>query len=110
MNNIIEINDVLFNKKVLTYLGYVLVIFYSKWCGPCKLFFNILIEIYNNYKNVLKFFKINVNKSNLIIKKYNIYSVPTIILFNKGILISYKIGLLNKKELVKFLDLHLITN
>ncbi len=106
-NYIINVNDILFEKEVLNYLGYVLVIFHSKLCGPCKLFFSSLKEVYNDYINKFKFIKVDINKSNLLISKYNINSVPTIILFNKGKIISKKIGIINRYELIKFLDLYL---
>lgn len=104
---IIDINDNLFNNEVMLNKKYVLVIFWSEFCGPCKLLISLLKDIYKKYINKIKFVKLNVNKSNLIIKKYNIINVPTIILFNKGILLSSKIGVLDKKEIVKFLNLYI---
>ncbi len=104
---IININDNLFNNEVLLNNNYVLVIFWSQWCGPCKLLISLLKNIYKNYINKIKFVKLNVNESNIIIKKYNIISVPTIILFNKGILLSSKIGYLTENQLIKFLNLYI---
>ncbi len=104
---ITDINDDLFNNEVLLNKKYILVIFWSKFCGPCKLLISLLKDIYKDYINKIKFVKLNVNESNFIVKKYNIKNVPTIILFNKGVLLSSKIGLLDKKELKKFLNLYI---
>ncbi len=104
---ITNINDDLFSNEVLLNKKYVLVIFWSKFCGPCKLLVSLLEDVYKDYINKIKFVKLDVNKSDFIIKKYNIKNVPTIILFNKGILLSSKIGLLDKKQLKNFLNLYI---
>ncbi len=104
---IINIDDNSFNNKVLLSKKCVLVIFWSDLCSPCKLLISLLKDIYKNYINKIIFFKLNINKSNIIIKKYNISSIPTIMLFNKGVLLSTKIGLLSKNKLINFLNLYI---
>ncbi len=101
---IIDINDDLFNSEVLLNKKFVLVIFWSKFCGPCKLLMSLLEDIYKNYINKIKFVKLDVNKSDFIVKKYNIINVPTIMLFNKGVLLSTKIGFIDKKKINSFLN------
>ncbi len=101
-NRIIDINDDNFKDEVLNYHSYVLLVCWAEWCGPCKIFISTLNEIFNDFSNKIKFVKINIGFSN-IIENYNIYSVPTILLFKNGILISSKSGNLDKKKLVDFL-------
>lgn len=51
----------------------------------------------------MKFVKINVNESQIIKFKYNVKSIPTLILFKNGEYLSNKIGVFSKKNLIDFL-------
>ncbi len=105
-SKILDINDNSFDKEVIFYNKYVLVVFFSNSCGPCKSFMNILNDIYIYFINKLKFVKLNVEKSNIIIKKYNILNIPTSILFKNKKILFCKVGILNKYELMNILNLY----
>jgi thioredoxin 1 len=62
----------------------VLVDFYTDWCTPCKLMIPILKEIKDELKEAVRIIKVNVDKNPYIATKYNIKSIPTIILFKNG--------------------------
>lgn len=61
----------------------ILVDFYASWCGPCKKIAPRLEELAHRYSNVT-FIKVNVEKYPDIAHTYQINSLPTFVLFNKG--------------------------
>ena len=70
----------------------VLIDFYAEWCQPCKLQSVVMEEIAPMFKDKIRFIKINIEKNNNIAGKYNVQSIPTLMLFKKGNLIWRKTG------------------
>ncbi|CAJ0915828.1 8827_t:CDS:2, partial [Entrophospora sp. SA101] len=63
--------------------GYVIVDFTATWCPPCK-FIAPIFENLSKIHSHVKFLKVDVDESSDIAEKYNVTSMPTFILFNKG--------------------------
>ena len=83
--------------------GVVFVDFFATWCGPCKMLSPIVDEVSNEIKDV-KFIKVDVDTSNDIASKYNIMSIPTLMIFKDGNLIAKQMGLLSKSALIDFIS------
>lgn len=75
----------------------VLVDFYAKWCGPCRMLSPIIDEISN--ERSFKVVKVDIDESDEVVMKYQIMSVPTLMLFKNGKMISSSIGYIPKEEL-----------
>ncbi len=62
----------------------VLVDFYADWCSPCKQMPPILKEVKSELKENIRIIKVNVDKNPAIATRYQIRSIPTVIIFKKG--------------------------
>ena len=83
--------------------GVVFVDFYATWCGPCKMLSPIVDEVSNEIEDV-KFLKVDVDESGDIASKYGIMSIPTLIIFKEGNIVSKHTGLLSKNDLINFIN------
>ena len=77
----------------------VLIDFYAEWCQPCKVQSPVLLEIARERKGKLRVVKIDVDKNPEISNRYQVRSVPTLMLFRNGNLLWKKSGVLSKQQL-----------
>ncbi|MEK7580498.1 MAG: thioredoxin [Patescibacteria group bacterium] len=73
-----------FEKEVLKSDSPVLVDFYAEWCPPCKMLSPIIEELADEYNGKIKVGKLNIDESVNWARKYDVMSVPTLILFKDG--------------------------
>ena len=81
----------------------VLVDFYAEWCGPCKMLGPVLEELSNEI-NYVSFCKVDVDESGEIANTFGVLSIPTLLLFKEGKLISKKVGFQSKDELTSWIN------
>ena len=81
----------------------VLVDFFATWCGPCKMLTPVLEEMASDRSSV-KFVKVDIDKSMELAQKFGIMSVPTLLLFKDGKLVSQKTGFMPKYELENWIN------
>ncbi len=77
--------------------------FWAEWCGPCKMIAPILKEIAGAYKDRIKVAKIDVDAEGELAQKFNIVSIPTLLLFNKGQVVKQQIGAVPRQALEKMI-------
>lgn len=77
----------------------VLVDFYADWCGPCKVMHPMLEELKEKMKDNVIVLKINVDKNAKVAAKYQIQSIPTLILFKNGQIKWRQSGVVPVKQL-----------
>ncbi|MGK2896914.1 MAG: thioredoxin [Candidatus Makana argininalis] len=102
-NKIINLTDTNFEKQVLNFEGNIVVDFWSEFCGPCKIMEPLIKQIADEFKNKITFSKFNIEENLSTPKKYDIRSIPTILIFNNGKLKATKVGLMSKSNLRKFI-------
>ena len=66
--------------------------FWAQWCGPCRMVGPVVEELAGDYDGKVNFVKVNVDNAQEIAQKYNIFSIPTLILLNKGEVIAQQVG------------------
>ncbi len=70
----------------------VLVDFWAAWCGPCRMVSPTIEKLANKYKGKLKVVKVNVDENPDLAMKFNVMSIPTILLFDHGKAMAQQIG------------------
>ena len=70
----------------------VLVDFYATWCGPCRMMMPILNELEQKVGSKANFLKVDVDENEDLSLRYNVQSVPTLMIFKKGELLWRETG------------------
>jgi thioredoxin 1 len=79
-----EVTDASFEQDVLQSDRPVVVDFWAPWCGPCRVVTPILDDLATQHGNRVRFVKMNVDENPQVASRYNILSIPTVILFEGG--------------------------
>ena len=101
------INKSNFENEVINADKPVLLDFYADWCGPCKMLSPILSEIVDEYADVLKVAKVNVDDEPELAMKFKVSSIPMLVLFKNGKIISTSVGYRPKDEILNELKLYM---
>ena len=107
MSEIVNVTDATFEEQVLKSEIPVLVDYWAEWCGPCKMIAPVLDEVAPEYAGKLKICKLNIEENEVTAPKYNVRSIPTLMLFRNGEVIATKASALSKSQLTEFLDSNL---
>ena len=76
----------------------VLVDFWAAWCGPCKMMNPVIEQVKSNNEN-LEVVKVNVDEERDLVVKYQIRSIPTLVLFKEGVPVWRNSGVLTEQTI-----------
>lgn len=99
VGNVKEFTESSFVEEVLNSKLPVVVDFWAEWCGPCKMLSPIIESIAPEFEGKVILGKVNVDNNQELAAKYGIISIPTLLFFKEGKVISQHTGLLSANAL-----------
>ena len=88
-----------FDEEVLTNKETIIVDFYADWCGPCRAMGPILEEVAESEK--IRLGKINIDEEDKLAERFNIMSIPTIMVYKNGEPVKTYVGLTPKETIIE---------
>ena len=93
------VSDATFEAEVLKSALPVLVDFWAPWCGPCHALARVTERLAGEYAGRVMFCKLNVDENPLASRKYQVMSIPTVLLFNQGRIADMSVGAVSERDL-----------
>jgi thioredoxin 1 len=105
--NTFEVTETNFQNEVLQSQQPVLVDFWAEWCSPCKMIEPLVDQIAEQYADKLRVGKLDSDSNYEVVTRYNVMSIPTLILFKGGQPVERVTGYQPKERIVAKLAPHL---
>lgn len=101
----LQVDEASFDAEVLGASEPVLVDFWAEWCGPCKAMDPILDQLAGELAGRVKIVKLDAEQNIGIVTRYNVRSMPTLIVFQGGQPVDARVGSgQSRVQLIKWLD------
>jgi thioredoxin 1 len=100
-DNIITVTDATFNEEIKGSAEPILVDFWAEWCGPCKMIAPTLEEIASEQAGKLRIAKLDVDANLETSRRFDVMSIPTLILFKDGEPVARIVGAKGKSQLLQ---------
>jgi thioredoxin 1 len=104
VEGIATLTDATFDETIGASAEPVVVDFWAEWCGPCKMIAPILDEIANEHAGKLSVAKLNVDDNPDVARRFDVMSIPTLIVFKDGTAQKRLVGAKGKGQLLAELD------
>ena len=105
--HVTALSDSTFDEEIGAASEPVLVDFWAEWCGPCKMVAPILDEIAGEQEGKLRIAKLNVDDNPNIARRFEVMSIPTMILFKDGQAAKRLVGARGKGQILQELSEYL---
>ncbi len=105
--SVTDVTEATFEEKVMKSNIPVLIDVWAAWCGPCRALSPIIEEVSADYEGKVTFVKVDADSNEKIAERYNITSIPSILLVVKGRLKAMGVGAMQKEALKKWIDKNL---
>ncbi len=103
-SEMMNLDDTSFVEAVEKDSSPILVDFWAEWCMPCRILSPIVEELASEYQGKVRFAKMNVDHCREVPFKFNIRSIPTLILFKDGKKVNQLIGTQPKEKIKMMLN------
>ena len=101
--SVIKLTNEDFEKKVLNSDKPVLIDFFATWCGPCQMVSPLVDEIADERDDIMVC-KVDVDEARELATKFNVMSIPTLIVMKNGEITATQVGALSKEGILELLD------
>ena len=102
-DSVIVVNKDNFETEVLNSEKRVLIDFYADWCGPCNRLFPLVNKVASENKDI-KVVRIDVDQNEDLMNQYNVRSIPTLVVIEKGKEINRQVGLISEEGILKLIN------
>jgi len=103
---VLELTESNFDEAVKNY-PLLVVDCWAEWCAPCKMVAPVIEELAEDYQGKIAFGKLNMDYNPSVVARYQIMSIPTLLIFKNGKLVDQKVGAMPKgvlePELIKYI-------